>query len=462
MSVAVLADRERYVPPSPEPARGSPSSWDLLKLYRGNALRAWPAHAYEDDVVVQAMFGRTTLIVNAPDGIRRVLVENVSNYDRTRPTIRIIRPLLGDGLFLAEGDSWRRQRRTIAPAFAPRAQPLFAGATAQALQAALPRLVQAAGTAQRVDLLSWFQALALDVAGRAMFSLPMAPYAAAMRRLMTEYGLRYGRMSFFDIFLPLWLPNLQDLGRRAFQRRWLRLIDRLIADRRRLPRGATPADLFELLQTAERPDGGPVFTPAAIRDQVATLIVAGHETTAVALFWACFLLAGAPAWQERIAAEAAGLDLSPAGAPAALARLPATRAVFEEALRLYPPAYVIVRHARGPDRVAGHAIARDAAVMVSPWVLHRHRRLWAEPDAFDPARFLPGAPPVDRYAYLPFGVGPRVCVGASLAMTEATLALATLVRQFRIGRADTLPVLPVAVVTTQPNRPVTFILSSRD
>lgn len=458
-SAATASKGEAVVPPVPMPAEGPLSSWTLVKLYTRNVLRAWPARAYDEDAVVQTMFGRVILVINTAEAIRRVLVDNAETYGRTRPTLRIVRPLMGEGLFLAEGERWRRQRRVTAPAFAPRAVPMLARAAAEGLDAAMPRLHAAAG--QPVDLLAWFQHLALDVAGRAMLSLPMAPHAAAMRRVILRYGTGYSAPGFGDYFFPPWLPSPGDVGRWMLSRSWFRSIEALIADRRRSARQGQPADLFELLVTARDPETGEGFSAREIRDQVATLILAGHETTAVALFWACTVLAAAPEWQQRIADEAAGLDLSPGGAALALPRLVTARAVFDEALRLYPPAYVIVRQARGADQLAGERVEPGHVVMIAPWVLHRHRRLWRQPEVFDPCRFLPGAPPVDRFAFLPFGAGPRVCIGAALALAEGTLALAALTRAFRITRADARPVLPVGIVTTQPDGPAPFMLVPR-
>ena len=147
----------------------------------------------------------------------------------------------------------------------------------------------------------------------------------------------------------------------------------------------------------------------------------------------------------RIAAEAAPLDLGPDGAAEALSRLVYTRAVVQEALRLYPPAFTLARQARGADTAGGIPIPARAVVLIAPWVLHRHRRLWDQPEKFDPARFLPGAPPPERCAYLPFGMGPRVCIGAQFALTEATLVLAAMTRAFHIERAYSEPVMPVAI-----------------
>src|SRR5207248_1746069 len=162
-------------------------------------------------------------------------------------------------------------------------------------------------------------------------------------------------------------------------------------------------------------------------DQVATFIVAGHETTASAMFWACYLLASHPEVQDRIAAEAGGFSLGPDDAADAVPQLTYTRAVVDEVLRLYPPAFVITRQAAVDDFVAGIPIPKRSLVLIAPWVLHRHRRFWSDPDRFDPQRFLPDRPQPQRFAYLPFGTGARTCIGSPFALTELVLVLAMLV-----------------------------------
>jgi unspecific monooxygenase len=238
-----------------------------------------------------------------------------------------------------------------------------------------------------------------------------------------------------------------------FRSQWIALMDEIIAARLRAPPGDKPRDLFDMLLAARDPETGAAFSRAQLRDQMATMIVAGHETTALTLFWSLYLLASAPADQERVAQEVRGIDLGPDAAAEALAKLPYTRAVVSEALRLYPPAFALARMALAADRVGDVAIPRGGLVMMSPWVLHRHRRLWADPDAFNPSRFLGEAPPAHRFAYMPFGAGPRVCVGAQLALTEACLVLAMMVQRFDVALADSSPVLPVAVIVTGPDRP---------
>ena len=383
------------------------ASWRaLLKALRGNALATFPREAFEDDIVVHRFLGHRQLIFNRPDAIRRILVENSGNCIRTAPTIRVLGPVFGCGLFLSTGEDWKRQRRTTASAFAQRAVRILARHVAAAENSLIADLM-ASGRSQ-IDLIPVLQRLALEIIGSAMFSLEMKKHGGEMRRLILRYAAHLGRPTLLDFVLPLEIPTPFDIGRRRFRRRWIALIERMIDERGRRPRHRAQPDLFDLL-VADRPEGGALAEQLA--DQVATIVVAGHETTAAALFWSLYLMASVPDEQEAVAAEAASVDLGPEGAADAAPQLIRTRAIVEETLRLYPPTFVIVRQALAEDLVDGILVPARSLVLVAPWVLHRHRRLWDKPEAFDPSRFLPGAPPPARFAYMPFGAGPRVCIG---------------------------------------------------
>jgi cytochrome P450 len=448
------------IPAMPPPANVTSGERVIARSLHDNALGLFTPQAFEDDVVYRRFLGRQQIILSRPAGIHHILVENTENYRRTNAGVRILRPLLGQGLLLSQGEDWKHQRRTLAPAFAPRTMPLLARHVATAAAETVAELDQSAG--QPVDLLAAMQFLALEIAGRSMFSLEMARHGREMRGLIKHYAARLGRPTMLDMLLPPAFPSPRDLARWRFRRRWLDLIRRLIAERSGKAAEGAPRDLLDLLSAARDPESGAPFAPGQLADQVATMIVAGHETTAVALFWSLLLLAGEPAVQDRLAAEAKGLDLAPDRAGAALPALVYARAVVNEVLRLYPPAFTLGRQAIAADDAGGVAIPARAIVLIAPWVLHRHRRLWRDPDRFDPDRFLPGAPPPDRFAYLPFGVGPRVCIGAQFALTEATLVLAAMLRAFRIERTDDAPVTPRGIVTTQPDRAPDFLLHRRD
>jgi cytochrome P450 len=429
-------------------------------VLRRNPLELWGRPAYEEDILPGKFLGRSQLMVNAPEAIRHVLVGNADNYERNVAARRVLQPVLGAGLFLAEGEAWRHQRRTIAPALAPRTMPILARhvvVATQAAEASLDRL-----THRPVELLPHMQHLALAIAGQSMFSLEMRGFADELRAMLLGYGRQYAQPGLLDLLLPKTFSSAQDRGRARFRTQWLAFLDRLIAARASLRSDPDrPRDLFDLLSQARDPETGAGFDHAQLRDEVATMILAGHETTAVTLFWALYLAALYPEQQQALAEEAQAADLGEDRAAASLARLPKLRAHIDESMRLYPPAFLIVRQAVAADEIAGHKVEAGTVITISPWVLHRHHKRWPNPDAFDPSRFLPGAPAPERYAYMPFGAGPRICVGAQFALTEATLVLARLLARFDISLAGSGAVLPRGIVTTQPDRAVQFVLGHR-
>jgi unspecific monooxygenase len=429
-----------------------------MAAMRRSAISTWGPRAYQDDVVQGRFFGRSSFILNTPDAIRHVLVDNYENYTRTPPSIRVLRPMLGEGLLISEGRAWKHQRRTLAPAFTPRAVAPLAPHMIAAIDEAIAKLRVTGGAA--VDLREVMQRMTLEIAGRTMFSLGMGRHGAALRNFVMEYGTRLARPHFLDLLLPLAWPSPQDFARARFRRRWTAFVAMLMAERRAAGKdeGAPPRDLFDLMDAARDPETGESFTDAQLADQVATMILAGHETTATTLFWSLYLIALDPATQDRVAAEVGSASVDGGFEPE---RLKFTRAVIDETMRLYPPAFLIARAAAEPDTVAGLAVSRRDVIVIAPWLLHRHEKLWRDPEAFIPSRFMAPAPPPDRFAYLPFSVGPRVCIGAHFALVEATLALAKLVGAFRIGLVDHEPVLPIGVVTTQPDRSPKFRITAR-
>jgi unspecific monooxygenase len=450
--------RAPLVPPSPPRAPDNLGLIRKMRMMRESPIGTWPQRAYEDEILRGRFVDRSSFILNAPDAIRHVLVDNYENYSRTPPAMRVLRPVLGEGLLIAEGRAWKHQRRTLAPAFTPRAVNTLIPHMVGAIDETVATL-KAASNAP-VDLREVMQRLTLEIAGRTMFSFGMDKHGAALRDFVMEYGEKLARPHFLDLLLPLSWPSPQDFFRARFRKRWTAFIGMLMAERRAVGKkaGAPPHDLFDLMGDARDPETGLAFNDDQLGDQVATMILAGHETTATALFWALYLLALDPVVQEQVAAEARAAGPDGAGD---LDRLKFTRAVIDETMRLYPPAFLIARAAAGPDEIAGFAVRKHDVVLISPWLLHRHEKLWRDPNAFVPQRFMPPAPPPDRFAYLPFGVGARVCIGAHFALVEATLALARIIGEFRVGLVDKAPVMPVGVVTTQPDRSPMFAISPR-
>jgi unspecific monooxygenase len=443
----------------PAPSTGTGRlSWRVVAgALRGNALAAFPDEAFFEDVVVQRFFGREHILLQRPEAIRHILIDNPQNYMRSPAATRVLRPMFGRGLFLSAGEDWRQQRRSVARAFAPRTVHRLA----RQVVVATDRLTDYLATIEgRVNLVPVFQRLALEIIGGAIFSLDMRQYGPELRELILCYAARLGRPSLADFLLPLGVPTLADLARVRFRRRWRRLIHRIIADRAQRAGEAGSNDLFDILAAAD-PETPPAVAAERLGDQIATIVVAGHETTAAALFWTLYLLARHPGEQERLVAEIAPLGLTPDNAADLLPELVRTRAVVDESLRLYPPAFVIVRQALHDDEAGGVPVPKGSLVLIAPWIMHRHRRFWRAPDRFDPSRFMPDAQPPPRFAYIPFGAGPRICVGSPFALTELVLVVASLVRAFRIALPPHRPVTPVGLITLQPDVPPPFRLRPR-
>ncbi|HEV7407508.1 MAG TPA: cytochrome P450 [Bradyrhizobium sp.] len=462
MSIAEAYDRPAahrpLVPPSPPRAPDNMTSFGRLMAMRQSPIDTWGQRAYEEDIVRGSFVGRASFILNTPDAIRHVLVDNYENYTRTPAGIRVLRPMLGEGLLIAEGKAWKHQRRTLAPAFTPRAVASLVPHMIAATDETIAKL--GAASDAPVDLREAMQRMTLEIAGRTMFSFGMERHGAALRDFVMDYGARLARPRLLDLVLPLGWPTPQDFARARFRRRWTSFVGMLMAERRAAGKneGAPPRDLFDLMGAARDPETGAAFTDEQLGDQVATMILAGHETTATALFWSLYLLALDPSTQEELATEARGLSVESA---LDVERLKFSRAVIDETMRLYPPAFLIARAAAGPDTIAGFPVKKGDVILIAPWLLHRHEKLWRDPGAFVPSRFMPPAAPPDRFAYLPFGVGARVCIGAHFALVEATLALARIIAAFRVELLDPEPVMPIGVVTTQPDRSPMFRITRR-
>jgi cytochrome P450 len=461
MSIARAYDmpvaRKWLVPPSPPRAPDNMTAFGRMRAIRVSPIGSWSQRAYEEDIVRGRFFGRSSFILNNPDAIRHVLVDNYENYTRTPAGIRVLRPMLGQGLLISEGRAWKHQRRTLAPAFTPRAVMTLIPHMVAATDDTIAKLMAASNAP--VDLREAMQRMTLEIAGRTMFSFGMDRHGGALRDFVMEYGERLARPHVLDLLLPLNWPSPQDFARARFRKRWTQFVAMLMTERRAAGKneGAPPNDLFDLMNAARDPETGAAFTDEQLGDQVATMILAGHETTATALFWSLYLLALDPATQEELATEVNGASVNGA---LDIERLKFTRAVVDETMRLYPPAFLIGRAAAAPDTIAGMPVRKNDIVLVAPWLLHRHEKLWRDPNAFIPSRFMTGTPP-DRFAYLPFGVGARVCIGAHFALVEATLALAKMIGAFRVELVDREPVMPIGVVTTQPDRSPMFAITPR-
>jgi cytochrome P450 len=445
--------RTDVVPPMPAMASNGVGGLRVLLALRRNAYRAFPPRCLDEPVVTLRAAGRSLVLATAPEAIGHIMITQGEDYVRLPLGRRVLGPIVGRGLLVSEGETWREQRRAMAPAFTPRNVPIMARHIIRCTESSCDRLDRARGG--EVDLLQELQMLSLEIAATSLFSMEAATFGTELREIVGEYMRTVGRLFPTDVFLPEGIPTPLRARRASFRQRWTRLIRSIIDVRRKTANTGSPRDLFDLLSDAHGADREDLLV-----DEVSTMIVAGHETTALTLFWACTLLAQAKSWQEAVAAEARQLDLSVDGAAASLPKLELTRAVVEETLRLYSPAFMTGRLAKRTHEICGIRVPANSIILLPYWMLHRSRRWWSHPDTFDPARFLHGAEP-QRLTYLPFGVGRHVCIGAQLAMSEAVLATARLIQQFDIEMTSTRPVLPVGTLSTRPDHSPTFALRAR-
>lgn len=441
------------VPPMPPMASDRIGGIQLVWALRRNAFSAFPPRCLDEPVVNLRVLGRHIVLATSPDAIRHIMITHAEDYGRLPLGRRVLGPIVGRGLLVSEGETWRRQRRAMAPAFTPRNVPIMARHIIRCTDVACDRLERSRGT--HVNLLHELRILSLEIAATSLFSMEASRFGPELRKMVSEYMDTVGRLYPTDFLLPDGVPTLLRARRALFRRRWTRLIRSIIEMRGGGARGDAPRDLFDLLREAHGSDREDLLA-----DEVSTMIVAGHETTALTLFWMATLLAKAPQWQTALAAEACHLDLSVEGAATSLPKLVLTRAVVEETLRLYSPAFMTGRLAKRAHDICGTRIAEGSIVLIPYWLLHRNPLWWSTPGAFDPSRFLSGAEP-GRFTYLPFGVGQHVCIGAQLALSEATLAMARLLQKFTIAMTSDRPVLPVGTLSTRPDHAPTFVLQAR-
>lgn len=408
-------------PPGP---RGVPILGSVLDVWR-DPLGFFVRGARDHGDVVQFRFGHYRyVLLNDAEAVRHVLIDNAKSYQKSR-NYDGLRLVLGNGLVTSEGDFWRRQRKLAQPGFRKQRLAGFANTMAECTE----EMIAGWDTGGPVDLHAEIMALTLRIVGKTLFSTDLAGDAAAVGDAITV-GIKHANDYAESVIrMPPWLPTPNNLRFKHAVRILDGMVMRIIEERRKS--GHEGDDLLGMLMSA-RDDEGHGMTDRQLRDEVMTLVVAGHETTANALAWTFDLLSRHPDVDRRVYAEARAIDgvLGIGDLP----RLPYTLRVVSEAMRLYPPVWVFEREAIVDDVIGGYSIPKGTVVAVSPWSLHRNPRYWENPEGFDPDRFSPEAIEArPRCAYLPFATGPRQCIGNAFAMMELQIVLATVARSFRLS-----------------------------
>lgn len=453
------------IPPKPAYRPDRVSLWRYLRLFRSDILSAQPARLHRAWMAeFRTPFFRSFLC-NDPALVDLVLKGRPMDFPKSGRIREGLKPLLGDSVFITNGATWARQRRIIDPAFEGGRLRDSLPAIWAAGQGCVARLEAKIG-AEATEIEGEMSHVAADVIFRTLFSIPIEDAtAAAVFRAFRDHQRAAPVVNLGALLpLPAWVPRLHRHETRATAARIRTLIAGLTDARAAaIAAGTAPDDLATRIMTTPDPETGRCFTPAEMVDQVAIFFLAGHETSAAALGWSLYLLGLFPEWQERAASEAAGVLSEAPPDLAMLGRLKLARAIFREAMRLYPPVPMFVRETRAPETLRGRHVAPGAQIVISPWHLHRHERLWDNPDGFDPARWeTENGRACQRSAYIPFSAGPRVCPGAGFAMAEGPLILAQILRALRVEAVPARPAVPSAQLTVRSRNGIWLKIAPRD
>ena len=439
-----------FEPPAPKPRTVPPNIWQMMRILYRNPIELWGHPSYNEPYVhMQGGIGGPLLIANDPELIRHILVEDAKKYRMARVRQLVLRPILKDGLLTAEGHTWKRSRKAMAPVFTPRQIFSFAPAMLAICKSFSEQYEESDGP---FDVSHDMTLLTFEILAETLFSKQVVGSPETFGEYADQLFETGGRIDPLDIVnAPEWIPRVTRLRARRPLAYFRQLVSETVKMRRKLISDGkdVPDDFLSLLLRQEGPDG---LSPEEIEDNVITFIGAGHETTSRALGWTIYLLSNAPNELDRVVEEGKSVHRHEKDPAKWLGQMPYTRAAFEEAMRLYPPAPTISREAIEDIRFGELEIKKGTQVLIMPWTLHRHRLYWDDPDRFKPSRFLPeNREKLHRFQYLPFGAGPRICIGASFALQEAVIALGVLLSRFRFEMAPDAPQpWPVQKLTTQP------------
>lgn len=438
-----------YPPTVTPPAQPLPLLPFLRRFIR-NPLRAIPQAVYEEPVVTYGKKRPLLAWVTNPTLIENILVKNAEQFPKTRLDLRVLRPIVGDGLLTAQNESWRWQRKIASPPFRH-----------AELLTYVPTMVDAADEC----IAQWRQRGSAPFTTDVEAAMTDATFAVVARTVLAGINTAEGdriKASSRSYLDPIswevaasmlqypetyWHPGKARMRRSADELR--AIMRRLVAHRR--SGGASGNDLVARMLAAKDPDTGQPMSDDMLADNLATFLFAGHETTAKALTWTLYLLARAPEWQDRLRNEISAVASSSPITPETVTKLPTVSRVLKEAMRLYPPAPVMTRVTANEMDIGGKTLPKSTLIVMPIFIIHRHHALWEDPNRFDPDRFLPEKEA--RYArtqFMPFGYGQRICIGSSFAILEATAILATLLRYARFEWDGRLEPEPVSRVTLRP------------
>lgn len=459
--VAENESAEDYVPPYPFRHEVSPPVWTLIGMAKKNFLSIWSVRDFQGRLRSVKVFSRELTVCNRPDVVRQAFQSNHAALQRKSPQMRhALQPLLGDGLFVSDGATWAERRKLVAPIIHGSRVPGFSPIMVDTIEekraewASKPK-------GSEVDVLAEMAHLTAEIISRTIFGRQLGKdYASEVVRGFSEYQKHIDQVDLYAIFgLPDWFPRFRRKAVKQAKTRILEVLDEIIDSYHARKDAGEVSVIGGLLEA--RDDNGNPMSREAIRNEAAVIFMAGHETTANTLAWTWFLLSQSPRVLAKLHAEIDAVLGERTPGFKDIASLPYAKAVIEETLRLYPPVPILAREATEKTEISGKQIAKGSLVLVVPWLMHRNPVLWDLPDSFRPERFLDDSMKPNKYGYVPFSIGPRICPGLQFGMTESILSLVILARQFDLRLKAGTDVQPVCRLTLRPGETLPMTLEPR-
>ncbi len=451
-----------FVPPYPFRYATMPPVWKLLGMAKRNFLSIWGLDDFKSRLRSKKVFTRDLVVCNRPDVVREAFQTNHEVLQRKSPQMRhALEPLLGDGLFISDTEIWAKRRKIVAPIIHGSRVKGFAPIMVDTISEKRAEW-EKLGEGAEVDALAEMAHLTAEIICRTIFGRQLGKnYAAEVVQGFSDYQRHIDQIDLQSLFgLPEWMPRFRGRSIKKSVNRILSVLDEIIDSYEAQKQKGEESVIGGLLEA--RDDDGKPLSRRAIRSEAAVIFMAGHETTANTLAWAWYLLSQSPKHREKLHAEIDSVLDGRTPTFADVKNLPFTKAVIEETLRLYPPVPILAREAMEHTSISGKAIPKGSLVMVVPWLMHRNPVLWSKPDVFEPQRFLDSKwKKPNKYGYVPFSIGPRICAGLQFGMTESILSLAILAQKFDLGLKDGTDVQPVARLTLRPGDNLPMVLRTR-
>lgn len=454
-------DATDFVPPYPFRHEVVPPIWTLIGLAKKNFLSIWSTRDFQGRLRSLKVFSRELIVCNRPDVVREAFQTNHVALQRKSPQMRhALQPLLGDGLFVSDGATWAERRKLVAPIIHGSRVPGFAPIMVDTIEEKRAEWASKPSGSE-VDALAEMAHLAAEIISRTIFGRQLGKdYAGEVVRGFTEYQKHIDQVDLYAIFgFPDWFPRFRGKAVKQAKTRILEVLDEIIDSYHARKDAGEVSVIGGLLEA--RDDNGNPLSREAIRNEAAVIFMAGHETTANTLAWTWFLLSQSSRVLDKLHAEIDAVlgDRTPIFKD--IASLPYAKAVIEETLRLYPPVPILAREATQDTSISNKPIRKGSLVLVVPWLMHRNPVLWDLPDTFWPERFLQDSMKPNKYGYVPFSIGPRICPGLQFGMTESILSLAMLARHFDLRLKPGTDVQPVCRLTLRPGETLPMMLQPR-